>query len=104
MSNAEKLVHLDITFRNIDSTDSLKEYANEKLSSVLKKFVHQNTEAHLVLTVSKKRQIAEITFHTDGADFKNSEESEDMYKSIDSLADSLSNQLRRHKEKLTKHH
>ena len=57
-----------------------------------------------ILQVEKIRQIAEITFNNDGINFKNREESDDMYKSIDMLVDSLTNQLRRHKEKITKHH
>jgi putative sigma-54 modulation protein len=104
MGDKSKLVAVQVTFKNMEATDALKQYANEKLSACLKKYVHQNTDAHLVLKVEKKRQMAEISFHSDGADFKNSETSDDMYKSIDTLVDSLTTQLRRHKEKITSHH
>ncbi|MCB0337243.1 MAG: ribosome-associated translation inhibitor RaiA, partial [Bdellovibrionales bacterium] len=79
-------------------------FVDEKISTCIKKYVHHETEARVVLKVEKKRHIVEVSFHTDGADFTNSEESDDMYKSVNLLVDSLSKQLRRHKEKLTKRH
>ncbi len=42
--------------------------------------------------------------HLSGADFIAKEESDSLYSSIDKLTDSLSQQLRKHKEKVTKHH
>ena len=103
MSNS-KIVNVNIAFRNTDSTDAIKGYATDKVTNCLRKYVHQNTEAHLVLKVEKNRHIAEITFNTDGSNFSCSEESSDLYASIDSLIHSVSEQLRRHKQKLTKHH
>jgi putative sigma-54 modulation protein len=100
--NAE--VHVNITFRNTESTESLKTYATEKISRCLEKFVHHPTEVHTVLRVEKTRQIAEATFHADGHDFKASEETADLYASIDKLVDSITQQVRKHKEKLKDHH
>jgi putative sigma-54 modulation protein len=104
MGDHVRSVHVNITFRNTGSTEPLKEYATEKLTNCIKKFAHQDTEAHLVLSVEKNRQIAEVSFHMDGADFAGKEESSDLYVSIDSLTSSLGKQLRKHKERLTKHH
>ena len=99
MPDNSKIVSINVTFRNTDASQALKNYAIEKFTSCLKKFVRQDTEARVILQVEKIRQIAEITFNNDGINFKNKEESDDMYKSIDMLVDSLTNQLRRHKEK-----
>ena len=99
-----RVVNLNITFRNTDATDAIKSYATEKITSCLKKFVHHDVEANLVLLVEKKRQQAEISFHVDGADFSCSEESTDLYASIDKLVSSIGGQLRKHKEKITSHH
>ena len=99
-----KIVHVNITFLNTESTDSLKNFGEEKVSNCLKKYVHHDTEVHLVLKVEKNRQIAEASFNVDGGNFSCSEESDDLYTSIDKLVSSLSSQLRKHKEKLTKHH
>jgi putative sigma-54 modulation protein len=99
-----KLVNVNITFRNTDATDALKAYATDKISNCVSKFVHHDTAAHVVLKVEGNRQIAEVSLRSDGADFASREESNDLYASIDALADSISQQLRRHKDKLTKHH
>jgi putative sigma-54 modulation protein len=103
MANA-KLVNVNITFRNTDATDALKAYATEKIANCVGKFVHRDTEAHVVLKVERNRQIAEVSLRSDGADFAGREESDNLYASIDALADSISQQLRRHKDKLTNHH
>lgn len=103
MNDKAKIVTVKIAFKNIEPSDALRDYATEKLEACVKKFAHHDTEVHLVLRVEKIRQIAEVSFHNDGADFSNSETSDDMYKSIDMLINSLSTQLRRHKEKITKH-
>lgn len=99
-----KQVHLNITFKNTEPTDALKNYSTDKISNLLKKFVHHDTEVRLVLKVEKTRHSAEVTFNADGHNFHCSEQSTDLYASIDKLIDALQNQLRKHKEKLTSHH
>ena len=96
-------VNVIITFRNTESSEALKSYASEKITSLLLKFVHADTEVHLVLKVEKNRHIAEVSFHSDGNSFSCSAESSDLYVSIDKLVDPLQEQLRRHKEKLVLH-
>lgn len=97
-------LQLNISFKNIDATEPIKKYASEKLSHAIGKFLHQNAEGHLVLKVEKARQLAELNLHANGAHFNASEESEDLYKTLDNLADAIAAQLRKHKEKLTNHH
>lgn len=97
-------IHFNITFKNTDASEALKTHATDKLTHCLKKFVHKNTEAHLMLRVEKSRHIAEITFHADGHDFIAKEESGDLYASIDLLVTALTQQLRKHKERMTQHH
>ena len=96
-----KIINVNITFRNASASDPLKQNASDKMTKTLQKFVHHDTEAHVVLSVEKNRQIAEASFRTDGADFVCKEESDDLYASIDALSDALARQLRTHKEKLT---
>ena len=57
-----------------------------------------------MLSVEKLRQIAEASFHAFGVDFFAREESSDLYASIDALCDSLTQQLRKQKEKTKSHH
>lgn len=104
MSNNNIAINLAITFRNTEGTDALRAYATEKITNCLRKFVHRDTEAHLVLRVEKNRQVADLTAHADGGSFQVSEESDSLYASIDLMVDSLTQQLRKHKEKLTNHY
>jgi putative sigma-54 modulation protein len=104
MSENPHTINVNITFRNTEATEALKNYASEKIKHCLGKFVHHDTDAHVVLKVEKNRQIAEVSCRTDGADFNAKEESGDLYSSIDTLVNSLTQQLRKHKDKLTKHH
>ncbi len=104
MSESARVVNVSIAFLNIDATDAIKQYATDKVKHCVKKFAHQDTEAHMVLKVEKTRQIAELSMHLSGADFIVKEESDSLYASIDKLTDSLSQQLRKHKEKVTSHH
>ena len=97
-------IHFNIAFKHIDATEPLREYATEKLENCLNKFVHQETKVHLVLEVEKHRQIAEISLHSYGTDFTAKEESENMYKSIDGIVETIGKQLRRRKDKVTAHH
>lgn len=104
MSHQSHVVNVNITFRHTEATDALKQYAADKISNCLQKFVHRDTEAHLVLSVEKNRHIAEVSFNGDGAHINGKEESDDLYRSIDALVDSVAQQLRKHKEKITAHH
>lgn len=104
MSDTARVINVSIAFLNLDATDAIKSYATEKVKHCVQKFAHQDTEAHVVLKVEKTRQIAEISMHLSGADFIVKEESDSLYASIDKLTDSLSQQLRKHKEKVTRHH
>lgn len=98
-----RLVTLNLTFKQTEGTEPIRTYAEEKIVPTIKKFIHHDTEAHMVLKVEKTRHLAEISFHVDGHDFACHAESSDMYTSIDKLSSTLAEQLRRHKEKLTKH-
>ena len=97
-------VSLRITFRNTTATDAIKQYAHDKITHSIQKLIHQDVDAHLVLAVEKTQHKAELTFHADGADFIANANSEDLYATIDRLVDTITTQLRKHKEKITNHH
>lgn len=103
-NSSNSSLRIAITFKNTDSTEALKNYATEKLVHCVQKFVHQDAEVHVILAVEKLRQIAEASFHAFGVDFFAREESIDLYASIDKLCDSLTQQLRKQKEKVKNHY
>ncbi len=92
-------MQLDITFKNIDSTDALKEYASKRLSK-LDKYVDKPSEIHVVLSVEKRRHIADVTLSADGVAINAIEITEDLYSAIDMVMDKLERQVKKHKEKI----
>jgi len=96
-------MQINITGHQLDLTDSLKSHVHEKLSKLERHFDHINT-IEVVLNVEKIRQFAEATIDAKGVSIHADAESENMYSSIDMLAQKLDTQVIKHKEKLTNHH
>jgi putative sigma-54 modulation protein len=94
-------MHVVVTGRNIDLTPSLKEYLNEKLQRAQKHFNHP-LEVQALLSVAKnpsiaQNQTAEVTIKVNGNIIRGEESSENMYNSIDLVADKIERQLRKFK-------
>lgn len=95
-------MQINITTRNLENTEALKRYAEEKIAR-LQKFVEQITSVHVVLSVEKHRQIAEVTLHVREHTIRGEESSADLYSAIDLVADKIERQLIRYKEKVVNH-
>lgn len=96
-------MRLNITFRNLNATDALKQYASEKIERV-HKYLDRAGEAHVVLSLERHLHHADISIHAGTFLLRGREKSEDMYASIDLAMDKIERQLRRYKEKLKNHH
>ncbi len=96
-------MHVSVTFRHLDSSDPLKEYAADKTER-LAKYLLEPVEVHWVLSVEKIRHTAAATVTANGLRIKAQEETADLYSAIDAVLDKLENQVRKHKEKLKDHH
>lgn len=91
------------TFRQMEQSDALKSYAEEKLDRVTK-YIDEPINAQVYFSVEKKiRHIVEIVITAKGINTKASEASNDMYASIDAVIDKIERQLKRYKEKLKAH-
>jgi len=88
-----------ITGRNIDLTEAMKNYVQKKIKR-LEKYLEEPIDIQVVLNVEKFRQIAEVNISSKSGNFYGSEESHDIYASIDVVMDKLEEQVRRKKEKL----
>lgn len=91
-------MHISLTFKNIDSSDSLKNYVQEKMDK-LDKMLDKPAEADVVLSVEKLRHIAEVNFSCGSLNLHMKEESESLYSSIDTLSDKMKLKIKKHKEK-----
>jgi len=93
---------ITVTFRHTDPIESLKDYAEEKISKI-KKYLDVPLEAHIVLSVEKFRHIADVTLSINGTRIKAVEETGDMYSAIDQVMDKVENQVKKHLGKIRRH-
>ena len=97
-------MQLSVTFRHMDSTDALRDYAREKVERI-RKYFPDPIKAHVVLVCDRGyNHTADvmITLHN-GLVIKGVETTEDMYSSIDLVMAKIERQVRRYKEKIRSH-
>jgi putative sigma-54 modulation protein len=85
---------ITVTVRRMEPTESLREYAEEKISKI-DKYLDTASEAHIVLSVEKFRHTADVTLNIDGTRIKGVEETEDMYSAIDQVMDKIEKQVKK---------
>lgn len=91
-------IPIQFTGLKTEATDALRQFTNEKFER-LYKFAPNITSIHVTFNVDKLRHIAEANIHIPKNEIHAKAESDDMYKTIDSLIDKLTRQLAKHKEK-----
>jgi len=92
-----------VTFRRMDATDAIKQYAEEKVKKI-KRYFSDPITAHVVLSLERYQHRADINISlANGLVLKGSESSEDMYSSIDLAVGKIERQVRRYKDKIRSH-
>ncbi len=92
-------MHTSVTFKNIDPSDNLRAYVEDKLDR-FDRFLDSPAEANVVLSVEKFRHIAEINIIGRKLNIVGKEETNDMYSAIDMVLDKIGKQLKKNKEKI----
>jgi len=92
------LNQIQVTFRHVDPSQALKDYAIEKLGR-LQKVIEKPFEANVTLSVEKYRHIAEVFMTAPGITIKAIESTEDLYSAIDLVCDKVERQLKKYREK-----
>ncbi|MDX2100365.1 MAG: ribosome-associated translation inhibitor RaiA [Leptolyngbyaceae cyanobacterium bins.59] len=97
-------MQLVIQGKNIEITDAIHEYVNQKIEKAVNHFQTLTTEVDVHLSVARNprinpNQTAEVTIYVNGAVIRAEESSENLYASIDLVADKIARQLRKYKEK-----
>lgn len=96
-------MQITVLGRHMEITDALKNYATERFEK-LDRYLPGNTQATIILSVVKKvHHIAEASIKANGVLVQASEETEEMYSSIDLLLEKIERRLRKYKEKLSDH-
>ena len=88
-------MRLDVTFRNLDASDKLRDYCDRRLQKV-GRFLRDEAEAHVVLRVEKHRELAEVTITgARGGTHVASAEASDLRTAIDAVSHKLEAAVRR---------
>ncbi|MEO5358706.1 MAG: ribosome-associated translation inhibitor RaiA [Nitrospirae bacterium YQR-1] len=93
-------MNITMTGRNFDITESIKDYAENKIKKFGKMLVHE-CDAMVVLTVEKYRHKAEVLIKSNGVLIQAESITAEMYSSIDEVLEKLERQIKKYKEKLT---
>jgi putative sigma-54 modulation protein len=95
---------LVIQGKNIEITDAIDDYVHQKIEKAVNHFQSLTTEVDVHLSVARNprinpKQTAEVTIYVNGAVVRAEESSENLYASIDLVANKIARQLRKYKEK-----
>ena len=90
--------------KNLELTESLKNYAEQKVSK-LDRYLDNITEASVELTTEHTRSaetrfVAQVTMLANGTILRGEERASDLYTAIDTVTDVMQRQIVRYKEKL----
>jgi putative sigma-54 modulation protein len=96
-------MQLIIKGKNIEITDPLRDYVDEKLGR-LDRYLPSIDEVRVELSVenvksTKDRQVVQVTMRSNSTILRAEERSADMFAAIDAVRDKLRRQIRRFKEK-----
>ena len=95
-------MQFSVTARNLEITPALRTYTEEKLNR-LTRYLENIVTIHVVLSVNKHRQTAEVTLRVRELTIRAEEESDDLYSSIDLVVEKLERQILRYKERIMAH-
>ena len=95
---------LVIQGKNIEITDAIRDYVNQKIERAVSHFESLTTEVDVHLSVARNprinpKQTAEVTIYVNGSVVRAEESSENLYASIDLVSNKIARQLRKYKEK-----
>ena len=93
---------------NIDVTEAIHDYVQQKLEKAVKHYQTFTTKVDVHLSVARNARIpnkhkAEVTVYANGTVIRAQEGSESLYASIDLVSDKIARQLRKYKEKVNNH-
>ncbi len=85
-------MNIAITFRHLESSEAIKESAQEKVGKV-QKFLRQPMKAVVTVSVEKGDQVAEVKVDSGGEHYTAKEHGENVYACLDRVTDKLLHQV-----------
>jgi putative sigma-54 modulation protein len=95
-------MRFELTFRNLETSDAIKAYAQDKLAK-LDKYLRPPAEAHVAFSMERRLHCVDVSVHEAGVHYQGRAEEQDMYASIDAVVDKLLRQLHRNRDQNHNH-
>jgi len=92
-------MQIEITGRHIEITEPIKLYVNKRLKKFAKLFV-EPIDVHVILSIEKHRQSAEIVLKSKLFNLTSIDESTDMYNSVNKAIEKIERQALKQKQKV----
>ncbi len=86
--------------KNIEVTNALRDYVEKKVGKI-EKYIDQPVNAQVNLYVERGKHIVEVTAALNGLVLRGEEGTENMYASIDLVADKLERQVKKYKSRFS---
>src|SRR5262245_10672501 len=96
-------MQFSVTFRRMEATEALKEYAKDRIQRI-RKYFPDPIAAHIVMSTERYNHRVDVNLQLhNGLTIAGHESTENMYSSIDLVMAKIERQVRRYKEKLRDH-
>jgi putative sigma-54 modulation protein len=95
-------MQITIVGKNLEITESLRQYAEKKTAKIGKFFEQGLLDAQITLGVERGMHIVDITVTVDGLLLRGEEKTGDMYSSIDGAVDKIERQIHKHKTRINR--
>jgi len=96
-------MQFSVTFRHMEATAALKDYAQERIQRI-KKYFPDPIACHVVMSTERYTHRVDVNLQLhNGLQIAGHEATEDMYSSIDLVVAKIERQVRRYKGKLRSH-
>ncbi|RZV37620.1 MAG: ribosome-associated translation inhibitor RaiA [Candidatus Acidulodesulfobacterium acidiphilum] len=96
-------MNIAVTFKHIDSSDAIRQYAESKFPK-LEKYLNNIMDVHITLSIErvdhKESGVAQIKLTAKNLTVNAEEKSADIYSAIDLLLEKVESQIKKHKEKM----
>ena len=92
-------MQIEITGRHVEITEPIKQYVNKRLKKFAKLFI-EPIDVHVILSIEKHRQNAEIVIKSKLFNLTSIDESTDMYNSVNKAIEKIERQALKQKQKV----
>jgi putative sigma-54 modulation protein len=86
-------MNISITFRQMDTSDAIKQYATDKVAK-LQRFLRRPMTAKVTVSLDRRKHVVEARISSGSEHLEAHEVTDDMYASIDQVMDKLERQIR----------